>query len=91
MSTFGDDFVRVRNEVETWALAFLKALEPAVKAVAVTAISNGVSAFSATTGSIGDRGVAARNAVEQTVQSAAPALTTDALHAAVGLLTSPAP
>ena len=85
MSAFTDWLHHEIANVESGVKDFLTALAPDAKAIALTAIGNGLTAYTAASGSQGDRFVAARNAVEATAAAAATPLATDALHTAVTL------
>lgn len=85
MSDFGAWIKKELDNVISGVKEFLTAMEPTAKAVALTAIDNGVSAFESTAGSISDKGVAARNAVESTAAASVTPLETTALHTAVAL------
>lgn len=90
MSAFGDLWVSFRNKVVTDVIAVFEALEPSLKVAAVTVVESGVAAATASTGTLGDKFVAARNAVEASAASVAPGVAVDALHAATGLLVAQA-
>lgn len=92
MSTFGSWWVSFRDKVEQSVMDIFHALEPSLQVAAMTAVTAGVAAASAKEGTLGDKFVAARNAVEDTAKAIAPSLATDALHAAAAILiTTPAP
>lgn len=91
MSAFGDFWVKFRDDAEKDIMTILTALEPAAKAGAIAAVQAGVAAAASTNGTFGDKFVSARNAVEDTAKAIAPALATDALHAAVSLIITQPP
>lgn len=85
MSVFTEWLSKEMSNVESGVMAFVTALAPDLKTIALTAITSGISAYTSTTGTSGDRFVAARNAVESVAKSAATPLATDALHVGVVL------